>query len=100
MAAVKSLQPRGDYEANNVVIDVEEPLRVDADDREVERLVDVYLREHREQGCMPLRSVANTIFPTSLYLRHGYPEFFRSIPTPYFLGFAGQVTIGDGTLIA
>ena len=77
MAAVKSLQPRGDYEANNVVIDVEEPLRVDADDSEVERLVDVYLREHREHGCMPLRSVANTIFPTSLYRRHGYPEFFQ-----------------------
>ncbi len=74
MAAVESLQPRADYEANNVVIDIEEPLRVDADDSRVEHLVDGYLREHNR---MPLRTVANTIFPRSLYRRHGSPEFYK-----------------------
>jgi hypothetical protein len=61
-------------EAYNVVIDVADPVKHDAKDNEAITLIDKFLREHEEN---PVVTVANTIFPQSLYEAHGSPEFYK-----------------------
>lgn len=60
-------------EGYNVVIDVEDPVTHDERDNAVISLVDRFLREHDKH---PIVTVANTIFPQSLYVAHGPPVFF------------------------
>jgi len=74
LAATQVVNALPDHEAHNVIIGIENPLVHSAEDEAVEALVDQYLRS---SGCMPLRSVANTIFPEALYRRHGSPAFFK-----------------------
>lgn len=59
-------------ESYNVVIDVANPVGFDAVDNKIICLIDAFLRAHDKQ---PIQSVANTIFPQSLYQRHGHPAF-------------------------
>jgi thymidylate synthase len=70
--AASALMRIGD-EAYNVVIDVQDPWTHNDDDNEIISLVDRFLREH---GQNPIITVANTIFPQSLYEAHGSPEFY------------------------
>ncbi len=64
-------QTRG--EGYNVVIDVEDPRNHDDCDNAVITLVDRFLKTHDES---PVVTVANTIFPQSLYVKYGAPDFF------------------------
>jgi len=60
-------------EAYNVVIDVADPVHHDDNDNEVISFVDKFLKLHDEN---PIVTVANTIFPQSLYVAHGSPGFY------------------------
>ncbi len=72
VAAASSIIKKGD-EGYNVVIDVENPCDHDASDNAVITLVDKFLKAHDEN---PIITVANTIFPQSLYEKYGAPEFY------------------------
>src|SRR5262249_50042379 len=72
VAAASALIVHGD-EAYNVVIDVEDPLTHDDHDNAVITLFDRFLKEHDEN---PIITVANTIFPQSLYQAHDSPAFY------------------------
>jgi thymidylate synthase len=74
LLAARVVDSLPDHEAHNVVINIEDPLAHSSEDDVVEALVDQYLRN---SGRMPLRSVANTIFPEALYRRHGSPTFYK-----------------------
>jgi hypothetical protein len=72
VAAAAALIEAGDA-AFNVVIDVASPDLHDSTDNEIITLNDRFLRDHDVQ---PIVSVANTIFPQSLYNGFGSPEFY------------------------
>jgi thymidylate synthase len=72
VAAASAIIKSGD-EGYNVVIDVEDPWTHDANDNAVITLVDKFLKAHDEN---PIITVANTIFPQSLYEAHGSPAFY------------------------
>jgi thymidylate synthase len=72
VAAASALMSTGD-EGYNVVIDVEDPWNHDDQDNAVITLLDKFLKAHGEN---PIITVANTIFPQSLYLAHGVPAFY------------------------
>jgi hypothetical protein len=55
------------------VIDVEDPWNHDDSDNAVITLLDKFLKAHDQY---PIITVANTIFPQSLYLKYGAPEFY------------------------
>lgn len=62
-----------DNEAYNVVIDVEDAWTHDEQDNAVIALVDRFLKKNDEN---PIITVANTIFPQSLYSAYGSPDFY------------------------
>ena len=72
VAAASALIDQRD-EGYNVVIDVEDPWTHDDTDNFVIALVDAFLKKHGEN---PIITVANTIFPQSLYDRYGAPDFY------------------------
>lgn len=72
LAAVTAIQKKGD-EAHNVVIDIADPLEETTTDSKIIREVDAFLRSHNRNT---LSGVANTIFPQSLYERHGAEAFY------------------------
>ena len=72
VAAASAVIARGD-ESYNVVIDVEDPWNHDDNDNEVITLVDKFLKAHDEN---PIITVANTIFPQSLYEAEGSHDFY------------------------
>lgn len=74
LAATKILSAQG-REANNVIIDVADPVSESETDSAIRAEVDTLLRSN---GRMPVKTVANTIFPTSLYHRHGSPAFYEA----------------------
>ena len=63
-------------DAYNVVIDVVNPIVHDETDNEIIFLVDSFLRSY--ENAYPISTVANTIFPQSLYEAHGAPEFYEA----------------------
>lgn len=72
VAAASTVIARGD-ETYNVVIDVKDPWNHNDADNAVITLVDKFLKAHDEN---PIITVANTIFPQSLYEAHGSPVFY------------------------
>jgi thymidylate synthase len=72
VAAASALIARRD-ESYNVVVDMQDPLTHDDRDNAVITLVDKFLRKRAEN---PIITVANTIFPQSLYQAHGSPAFY------------------------
>ena len=73
LKATEAVDAKQGHEAQNVIVDVTEPLRqTDADGRMV-HIVDMFLRNHAE---LPLQSVANTIFPEHLYRRLSVPDLY------------------------
>jgi thymidylate synthase len=68
-------------EAYNVVIDVANPIVYDKKDHEVISLVDGFLRNY--ENTYPIKTVANTIFPKSLYSKHGSPTFYEEYHNGY-----------------
>jgi thymidylate synthase len=73
LEAVTAVNDSQGHEAQNVIIDVAEPLSQSTADSRVIELVDGFLRG---QEAMPLQAVANTIFPQELYKRHGAPKLY------------------------
>ncbi|SRR6266540_4400054 len=72
VAAASALIKSSD-EAYNVVIDVEDPWNHDDSDNAVITLLDKFLKAHDQY---PIITVANTIFPQSLYVKYGTPRFY------------------------
>jgi len=73
LQAVRAVDDEKGHEAHNVIIDIADPTaRADLSDPIVAQ-VDAFLRDKNEK---PIETVANTIFPSGLYRRHGAPAFF------------------------
>jgi len=72
LAASIAVQELGG-EAHNVIVDIADPLSETRADAAIVREVDNFLRDHHHNA---LSSVANTIFPKSLYERHGPDNFY------------------------
>jgi hypothetical protein len=71
--AVRLVDAERGHHSYNVIIDVKDPIaRASLADPAV-LAVDTFLRERDRK---PIETVANTIFPASLYHRHGAPKFF------------------------
>lgn len=74
------LQQPGDT-AFNVVLDIASPLAIDESERAVLAKVDRFLAGH---GKNRLQTVANTIFPESLYRRYGAKGVFQIYPAKVY----------------
>lgn len=73
LEATKTVDGRTGHEEHNVIIDVADPTaRATLADPAV-AIVNEFLSDWRQK---PIETVANTIFPASLYNRFGAPEFF------------------------
>lgn len=71
--AVRSVDGSPGHEAHNVILSIANPTAgASLQDPRV-KVVDDFLQE-REKS---VETIANTIFPAALYLRHGYPQFFK-----------------------
>lgn len=73
LAATLTVDAEPSHQAHNVIIDIEDPLFESPIDQAITAEVDAFLRQHKR---WPVRTVANTIFPRSLYDRHGSPDFY------------------------
>ncbi len=71
--AVRVVDAQPTHNANNVVIDILNPLARSTMADPIVLAVDKFLRQQNEK---PIETVANTIFPAALYRRFGAPEFF------------------------
>ena len=74
LSAVLNVNAEPGHEAFNVIIDVANPTHETRDDLKIITLLDDFLVTHDAQ---PLQSVANTIFPYSIYKKYGSPEFYN-----------------------
>lgn len=72
VAAAEAVVRAGD-EAFDVVIDVADPTAFDSRDNAVVTHVDQFLRRYNQY---PITTIVNTIFPSALYRKHGYPGVF------------------------
>ena len=72
LAAVKMVDAVPGHESHNVIMDIADPAIDITRTHPIVKAVDDFLRE-REKSVL---TVANTIFPTSLYELHGAPDFF------------------------
>jgi len=79
IAAADAVVVAGD-EAYDVIIDVADPTAFDERDNAVVKLVDEFLRRYNQY---PISTVVNTIFPSSLYRKYGYPAFFGEYQKVY-----------------
>ena len=71
--AVKYVDAQSGHQAFDVAFSVADPVAGVSNLDPRVTVVNDFLDEHAK----PLRTVANTIFPQSLYRRHGAPEFFN-----------------------
>src|SRR5204862_89857 len=71
--AVRMVEAQPSHCAYNVVLDIADPTRNTTLQDPGVALVDDFLRQ---QGQQAVGTVANTIFPASLYHRYGAPAFF------------------------
>jgi thymidylate synthase len=79
VAAAEAVVKDGD-EAYDVIIDVADPTAFDERDNAVVKLVDGFLRGYKQY---PISAIVNTIFPSSLYRRYGYPAFLGEYQKVY-----------------
>lgn len=75
LAAVKAVRAEVGNEAINVIMDVSVPAVADGSSQAVLPMVDRFLSD---AGAKPLMTVANTIFPTGLYQRHGRAGLYKA----------------------
>jgi hypothetical protein len=68
LQASEHLVATSDWRDYTVILEVADPIALPEGDRRVVMHVDRFLAGH---GGMPINSVVNTIFPASLYRRHG-----------------------------
>lgn len=74
LEATNALNEIKTRKANNVIIDIKNPCLVGSQDVNIINTVDNFLRGIEKPTS--LNTVANTIFPQSLYSKHGSPEFY------------------------
>lgn len=74
LSAVRSLATAPARTDRNFVLEIASPTTLDADDVAVINAVDVELR--KTNGEVGVYTVAATIFPQRMYLRHGRPAFY------------------------
>ena len=70
--AVRYVDAQPSHQAFDVAFSIADPVAGFSKSNPRVVIVDEFLAENAK----PLRTVANTIFPQSLYLRHGAPDFF------------------------
>ena len=66
-------------EGRNLVLEITDPTRITAADRDVIAVVDAALRVRSQDARQPdlsINTVAATIFPQSMYRRHGRPALY------------------------
>lgn len=75
--AVKYLDGHG-RQGRNLLLEIASPLECTEADRATIAIVDKALRESSD---LSVKTVANTIFPQSMYLRYGRPAFYDAFKT-------------------
>lgn len=75
--AVRAVDAAPGHQAYNVVIDVADPVANATGAHPGIAIVDAFLTPRAK----PIDTVSNTIFPSSLYMRHGAPAFFEVFST-------------------
>ncbi len=78
VAAARAIAKPG--EGYNVIIGVDDPLRLDGPDNEVVKLVDAFLRGRKQA---PVSTVVNTLFPSALYRKFGADNFIAEYHKVY-----------------
>lgn len=73
LAAVQTVRTRAGSAADNVIIRIANPLIQTDIDAAIVAEVDRFLRGN---GRLPVNTVANAIFPQSIFERHGAPAFY------------------------
>lgn len=73
LEAVRQVEAAPRHEANNILIEIEQPYTHSARELEVITKLDEFLVAH---GGYPVTTVANTIFPKGLYNQFGAPAFY------------------------
>ena len=73
LAAAQTVRGQAGSAANNVIIRIANPLVQTNVDAAIVAEVDRFLRGH---GKVPVNTVANAIFPQSIFERHGTPAFY------------------------
>jgi hypothetical protein len=74
LSAVMKVNAEPGHEAYNVIIDIADPVMATAEDENIVDVLNTFLEMH---DSPPLQTVANTIFPYSLYKRYGAPKFYE-----------------------
>ena len=74
LAAINDLEANK-REGRNFILEIADPTRLTAADREVIAIVDGALREGSD---LSVKTVAGTIFPQAMYARHGRPAFYQA----------------------
>jgi hypothetical protein len=82
--AARTVNERPGHDANNVVLDIEDPVSQGDLDKKfiarIDKLIAVGNQRRRDNDApatlMPVVAVANTIFPQRTYDQHGSPEFY------------------------
>lgn len=75
--AVRVVDKQSGHAAHDVIIGVTDPIVNTGRQNPQIDLVNDFLSEHAK----PIETVANTIFPSSIYRRHGAPDFFDAFHT-------------------
>ena len=75
LAASRAVYDLPRHEGHHVVVDIEHPASLSDQSSAVVHAVDAYLIQHASNP-LPVRTVANTIFPQAIYERHGSPAFY------------------------
>ncbi len=78
--AARHLFEQPKHDAYNLILDIQQPVRMTQQDFKVARLVDVFLKEH---GQYPVSTVAGTIFPAGFYRRRGAQGVYKDYPAIY-----------------
>jgi len=75
--AIQHLQGREDWRDYTVILDIAEPMQLPPEDKAVYDIVDSFLAE---RASVRLSTVINTIFPATLFARHGADGVFKEYP--------------------
>lgn len=75
--AVQHLQGKDDWRDYTVILDIAEPMRLPAEDKNVYDIVDSFLAE---KASVRISTVINTIFPATLFARNGADGVFKDYP--------------------
>lgn len=75
--ATQHLQSLGDWRDYTLILEIAEPMQLPPEDKSVYELVDAFLAD---RGSTRLSTVINTIFPATLFARHGTDGVFKEYP--------------------